>query len=823
MKNTIASIAHDKCTGCGACVNSCPKHAITMQPDPEGFLFPAINHELCIDCGKCIKVCPLEIDFDANRAAPECYAVWADDTTRAKSSSGGVFSLLANWVLEQKGAVIGAAYAEDCYSVHHVVVEQEQDLVKLRGSKYVQSDTGRAYTRAKEILQEGRYVLFTGTPCQIAGLYGYLGKSYANLYTLEVVCHGVPAQGVFEKFIREKENEFGSKAVMVNMRDKTVAAWDPALSIRFANGKKGTWKRNESAYLKVFLNLMDIRPGCGSCKFARLPRTADLTIADFWDIHRYDPKLDDRKGTSAVLVNNAKGQFLLEQIKARAKLCEKAPLEHAIKYNAQIKYSSVHSKKRSRFYSLLNDNHYSFEKAADYALNAKYDIGYVGWWYGLNYGSALTSFALNRVLTQMGKTVLMLDFPIVDRPVPSKKSNTHARRFARQYYDESPLTALDDYAKYNAQCDTFLVGSDQLWNWWSNRDVKTFWYFLDFVDNQHKKIAYSTSFGHEQVYYPEDLRLKVCYYLQRFDAISTREKSGVNVCRTDFDVDATHTIDPVFLCDLKHYAAAAEKSAMKPETQYVIAYILNPTEEKRNAIRLVAQELGLPYHIILDGQGNFEELRQQMDDPNVLENIGVEDWLKYMMNASYVVTDSYHGFCFSIIFSRPMSVFPNKLRGLTRFEDLANLTGLGSRFEYSYEDLVSHAPWTKPVDFDTIHRSLRDFQEFSYQWLTDALEARKKQTKSKELLLWKILEHDQRLYKLEHDGNACSNAELQAELAKARKEIQDLKKSLAPSKKAKKFEKLKIKFKNGIRCIKDHGLLYTVKLFIRKAHAKFSR
>ena len=815
MENTILSIPHSKCTGCEACGNACPKNAITMEPDGEGFLFPQVNESLCIDCGKCRKVCPVgENPFvSENHVEPECYAMWAENEIRAKSSSGGVFTLLGKWAIENGGAVAGAAYTPDCYSVAHQIAETEAELAPLRGSKYVQSEMGMTYRQVKEILQADRPVLFTGCPCQVAGLYKFLGKDYQNLYTVELVCHGVPAQSIFAKFVKEQEQVVGSKAQSVNMRDKTVAEWDPAMSIHFANGKKGEWKRNQSSYLRAFLNLLDIRPSCGNCQFAKLPRVADLTIADFWDVHRFDPKLDDRKGTSAVLVNNEKGRFLLSKIKPAAKLCTPVPLSHAIKYNPQIKYSSIHNKKRARFYSLLNEYHYPFEKAADYALNDKYDIGYVGWWYGLNYGSALTSFALNRVLNQMGKTVLMLDFPVVNGSVPEKKPATFTRKFAKHYYDEAPLTALDDYRKYNKMCDTFLVGSDQLWNWWSNRDVKTYFYFLDFADNQHKKIAYSTSFGHEYVYYPEEMKLKVSYLLQRFDAISLREKSGVQTCNRDFNVEGTHAIDPVFLCDPRHYEEAADRSGRAGEEKFLLAYILNPTPEKKQQIQYAAEKLGLPYHIILDGQGNFEELNAQMDDPNVLSNVGIEDWLDYMRKAQYVITDSYHGFCFSIIFRRPMTVLPNRLRGLARFDDLAELTGLKGRFVYSLAEFQNGRLWETPVDFNAVHAGLETFKKQSYQWLCHALETRKSPIKSRELPLWKILEHDQRLHRLDRMPQGEGN---QQEIQALRKELQELRAMLEAANRGSRFDRVKDLASRGRTCLRENGFRYTCRRFWEK-------
>ena len=752
MDKTISQVAHDRCTGCGACYNKCPVNAISMKADTEGFSFPQVDMEKCINCGLCLKSCPVSEPGYENDPKPACYAVMASDEIREKSSSGGVFTLLAEWMLDQGGVVCGAAYTEDCYAAEHIIVTKPEELYKLRGSKYVQSSTGLVYQQVKEYLDKGTPVLFTGTPCQIAAVNSFLGKTYEKLYTLDLVCHGVPSPLVYEKFIREQEEKHGSKAVKVSFRDKTIESWNHCIKIDFKNGNSYQKKKNECSYLKAFLKLLSVRQSCGKCLFAALPRQGDMTIADFWDIHRFNPKYDDRKGTSLILTNNTKGTTMLDVLREKAILCEEAPLEHGIKYNAQIKYSSLLHPRRARFYDLVNTYHYDFEKAVDYGLNRRFDIGYVGWWYGANYGSAMTNYALNRVLTNMGKTVLMLEWPVLSGDVPSNKPNTKTRRFANHFYEQSMMYHIADYGRFNYHCDSFVLGSDQLWNWWSNRDVGTYHFFLDFVDNQHKKIAYSTSFGHDSAYYPEDMRLKVSYLLHRFDAVSVREKGGVTVCERDFNLDAVQTVDPVFLCSMEDYEKAVALSKVEITESYVLAYILNPTEEKIKSVRYAAQQTNLPYYIILDGQDNFEKLKKQANDPNVLENVEISDWLNYFKNASYVITDSFHGFCYSVIFRRDMTVFPNKLRGLSRFESLSEMTGLEDRLLYSYEEFVRKAPWNNPIDFEQVSKRMRPQIEYSVQWLKDALDMPKRPPSTKELELKQLLDTQEKLNQLESEN-----------------------------------------------------------------------
>ena len=742
MGKTIALVPHSDCTGCGACLNICSFSAINMRQDEEGFLYPVINKDICVDCGKCHAVCPAVTPEYHNRSTPKCYAVLAADEIRKKSSSGGVFSVLADYVLSQGGLVCGAVYTEDFHNVQHIIINDKSGLGKLRGSKYVQSDTGFCFTRIKTGLEGGKAVLFTGTPCQVAGLYKYLGKDYDKLFTADLVCHGVPSVRLLDQFLTEHEEKYNSKVTYLSFRDKEVYGWTHSTTIRFASGDCIEAGRNKSPYLNAFLNLLDLRQCCGNCQFAKLPRQGDVTIADFWDVHRYDPKLDDRLGTSAVLVNNRKGGILLDELKKAAKVVSEVPLEHAVKYNPQIKYSSIHHKERKRFFELLNNYQRPFEESVSSALHRHFDVGYVGWWYGLNYGSVLTSYALNRVLESLGKTVLMLDFPYLEGQY-SGKNDSASRRFASHFYETSMRRRVDQHTDLNYYCDTFLVGSDQLWNWWSNRDIGTYYYFLDFANKDHRKIAYATSFGHEKGYYPEDMRIRVSYLLHRFDAVSVREKTGVEICRDTFNVHAVQKIDPVFLCPMDDYEKAVSLSKVSINSPFVLAYILNPSEDKIKAVRYAANTKGLPYYIIIDGQGDQEELKASFgSEDQVLSSIEIADWLYYFKNADFIVTDSYHGFCFSIIFHKQFAVFPNKLRGTTRFEALGNITGLNRRFVSSFDEMIRKGLTEEIIDYGTVDLSLKVEVDEGMQWLKQALDCRHHYESAETLALWKILEYD---------------------------------------------------------------------------------
>lgn len=196
------TICTKECSGCGACFSICPKNVITLIPNVEGFLFPVVDSEKCINCNLCAKVCPVNNIDTSNSKTPEAFAVQANDEIRLKSSSGGVFTVLASYIFKQGGYVCGAAF-DDSGKICHQVIYQENDLRLLQGSKYVQSAIGNTYKEVKNLLCSGKLVLFTGTPCQVAGLKSFLGKNYDNLITADLICHGVPSPKVFQKYIAE--------------------------------------------------------------------------------------------------------------------------------------------------------------------------------------------------------------------------------------------------------------------------------------------------------------------------------------------------------------------------------------------------------------------------------------------------------------------------------------------------------------------------------------------------------------------------------------------------------------------------------------------
>lgn len=710
-------ITEDQCTGCGACYNKCPVKAIQMHENKEGFLFPYIAEDKCIECGQCLRTCPVNECEYKNSPTPECYAAWAEDSIRLDSSSGGLFSVAASYIIYHGGYVCGAAYSQDYKKVEHIIISDMNELPKLKGSKYVQSNIGETFCQIESLLKQDQYVLFSGCPCQVAGLYGYLGKKYDKLYTIDLVCHGVPSPKAFRKFIEQREKENGAIQYL-SFRDKKHFGWSPSTVVQFENGSEYSKMRKDSSWMKSFLEFITLRKSCGQCIFAHIPRQGDLTLADFWNIDKFNPTFDDKKGTSMVLINNSHGGVFFSEIREGLTFCEKAPLEFAKKNNAQLHSSARLHPRRERFFHLLDL--YDFDKAVDYGINRRFDIGYVGWWYGLNYGSALTNYALHETLISLGKTVLMLEWPLRAKP-KGALPDTHTRRFAQRHYDISLRYTYDELDRMNYHCESFVLGSDQLWNYYSVKENGNY-FFLDFVHPDKRKVAYATSFGHNRSFFPAERQIEIAKYLQQFTAISVREKDGINICRKTYGVDAVQALDPVFLCDVSSYDKVIKDADMQFESPYILAYILNPTEEKRAALLYASSQLKLPLKVILDGQESYEENRKAMNlDDSVLGTIGIEDWLYCFRNARFILTDSYHGMCFSIIFKKDFICFGNKKRGMSRFETLLSITKLNGRMiNEILEKEINHL-LNEHINYDNVNKRMQSEKEASLVWLKNAL------------------------------------------------------------------------------------------------------
>lgn len=297
---------YKNCTGCSACANICPTNSIKMQETQEGFYYPAINNTTCVNCALCITTCPVNTDYEnQNTDAPIYYIVQNEDQIRLNSTSGGFFHAAADYTLQHGGLVAGAGFDSDV-SVKHLAVTDKQDLQCLMGSKYVQSQTGDIFTKVGESLKNGTLTLFTGTPCQIAGLSSFLDSKNIKkdkLLLLELRCFGVPSPGLFRKYIKYIERIYGKQVKNVNFRDKKFGYAASTVSVTFHDESKISNNYKIKTYSKTFFARLNMRLSCYECRFREVEKSyADFIVGDFHTFKSVDRKWDDDLGTSFVIV-----------------------------------------------------------------------------------------------------------------------------------------------------------------------------------------------------------------------------------------------------------------------------------------------------------------------------------------------------------------------------------------------------------------------------------------------------------------------------------------------------------------------------------------
>lgn len=365
MNKSEINLFNDKkdCCNCNACKNICPKDAIYIHLDEYGFEYPQIDREKCISCGLCKKVCAFQNIEETNTPIETYVGVAKDENIILKSASGGIFATIAQVYLENNGVVFGAAF-DDQFNTIHIGINNIEDLHKLQGSKYVQSSIANTYVEAKQYLCEGRKVLYSGTPCQIAGLKGYLMKEYENLLTIDIICHGVPSNKFFKDYLEVIEEKLGGPIKEFKFRDKTMG-WGLNGSIIYENNgvlKKKKIYGSESSYYHYFLNSSCYRENCYSCKYTCENRPADITIGDYWGIETAHPeilgkgKVKEEKGISVIVANTQKGKNEIEK-------CDKF-----------YKYSSNFSKARVKNGQLNNPSKRNYRY--DEVMNAYKNGGY---------------------------------------------------------------------------------------------------------------------------------------------------------------------------------------------------------------------------------------------------------------------------------------------------------------------------------------------------------------------------------------------------------------------------------------------------------------
>lgn len=345
------------CSGCNACRSVCPKNAITMEEDEEGFLYPKVDKKKCVNCGLCEKVCTNQKEEKYEAEKKYIYACQTtNEKIRRKSTSGGSFYILASQIFKLGGTVWGAGFDSNM-KVIHKKANNISEVTDLIGSKYVQSDLKDCFIEIKNDLDQCKPVLFVGTPCQVEGLLKYINeKNEEYLYTADLKCYGVPSPGLYSRWIEFLEKKYKSKIIDINFRDKKYGYYGTNIKITFENGRILEDCRDSKTYLKTMFSNIGLRPSCYNCIFRNKEKRCDFTLGDIWDIINFCEGIDDNGGTTSIQINTEKGKKLFDSININVKsklvkVITKEQFGKKMKYEIKKKNKSIDSIKRKKFFS----------------------------------------------------------------------------------------------------------------------------------------------------------------------------------------------------------------------------------------------------------------------------------------------------------------------------------------------------------------------------------------------------------------------------------------------------------------------------------------
>lgn len=698
----------DLCTGCGACANICPSGCISMLYDREGFIYPVVDESKCNNCGKCKKICPLSNSNTGFTVGDCSFNLAADYEIQKNSSSGGVFYVLAKRWIESGGYVAGAVW-DDNLSVKHIVSNSSSDVEKMRRSKYIQSDVKDTYVKIRDLLNKSEKVLFSGTPCQTAGLKSFLQKEYDNLFCLDVICHGVASTKLLQKHVMEQTDE---EITSIDFRNREKLGTEFGLYILCKSGKEIVKKglSNDSFMYEYCMGTI-FRRSCYNCIF-RNNYYGDVLIGDAGQIHHhaFDNKKMER---SVVFPLSDKGKkMVLENLNRFRYIGHSTFNEIVNAYNdSLIKNESYNRKLRDQFYSST----FCSETAPHF------DVLLVLLW-GENYGNYLTNYALYKAIKNAGKTVVALSHAGRGIPnyigsfLPPQNRDFLAANMELSYrYLE--VADMQDIA------DTAVLGSDILWNKQMMRDYDTYKvYSLSFFEKMNK-ISYGTSLGTRDGFPKERIPI-FADTISEYRAISVREEWAVEWLSNEFGVDAEAVVDPVFLLEMEEYRSL-EKQPEKYGESKLLVYFLYMDDDHARFVHYCEQVLDTKATIIADWSklenGIIDYSEWDITD-RITEVLDIPEWLWLFDNAEYIVTDSWHGACFATIFEKKYLAFPCNMTD--RFETLRIINELIDHFcmineieEWDqYLSILEDS-----INYEIVKKELGARVETSREWLRRAL------------------------------------------------------------------------------------------------------
>jgi coenzyme F420-reducing hydrogenase beta subunit len=619
-----------------------------------------------------------------------------------------------------KAKVAGAAWGgDDNLRVEHILVDNLDDLPKLYKSKYVQSYMADIYRQTKSELEIGTQILFSGTPCQIAGLYAFLGKDYPNLFTVDILCHSAPPSGVFRRYLDETFGKRNVASYEFRYKEPNDRSFD-VYKVKVQLKDSTTIVRrmfSDDVFGKLFLRGYLMPQHCEHCRFAAFPRQGDITLGDFWKIEAFDRHFTGGLA-GCVLVNSKKGGELAKIIQDSAAKWKRKSTSWLLG-NLGIWLHRQANKQRERFFQYARIM--PVTKAARYVFKKHYEIGVVGLPRNRNYGGGLTYFALYHTLLELGKAPLMIELPrnsLIHRLCYLRSGNRSGNKsgfkhfpyqrwdMAKRFNDRTAMRKLNDV------CDMFLVGSDQLFGSSGMYETCSRFASLDWGEDRKKKSAFAASFGSDELTCSDKERAVMAYHLKKFDYFSVREQSGVELCRREFGIEAKHVLDPVFLCRKEHYDALVKNGH---ETLLgITVYLRSKNPEKQSIVNDIAAATALP----------VLQIDEYDDYHNKNEAPFIEDWLAAVAGAKLVVTDSFHGLCFAVIYQKPFIAVCERggqYTHSTRLESLLSLLGLQDRLVFNRQDYERLRNKLDDIDWTSVNEKLEAAKRESFAALEQAV------------------------------------------------------------------------------------------------------
>ncbi len=706
----------EDCYGCRACYQVCPTNSITMQ-EQDLFHYPVIDQATCIDCNLCAKTCPVN---QSNLLHPEvttCLAsANANQSHKKKSSSGGIFYLLATQILNRGGFVCGAAFSSD-WQLKHVIIDDISKLQPLMKSKYVASDCDDAYIQIAALLKKQKEVFYVGTSCQVAGLKSYLQTKRvdaARLLTADILCHGTPSHRVFDDYLKETLPA-DAKITGIDFRNKKFSWREYEFSVQYINrGESLSYNRlsRDDVFMQGFLKDLYLRKSCYRCMFTKLSRTGDITLGDFWGIEQVCASIDNDTGVSLILLNSEKGKTAFKSIQPQLEYVEELDSKSAAKYNTVLNGPVKAHQNVDRFVS--NYQSLPVRKNITDCLGISDKLKKVGvmnfHYCNFNFGAVLVPYAVSEVLKQLGYEAEVIDhvpaWYIEAREHEDSSKVTNFELFRKQFLKITPRCIGDDeFAAMNESFDKLLVGSDQIW-----AAPFAFKYLLDWASGKKTFISYAASFGQDRfVHYTEDDKSIANLMLARFDAVSVREDTGVELCKQLGRRDAQLVIDPTLLLDPSGYQkiidADADKSYL-PDKPYVAYMFLDASVEASFFEKNFAKD-SCCINIL-------------KDDEDCFRTVGA--WINLIKNCDFFVTDSFHGVVFALLHHQEFLCYKRDIGGNTRLENLLRTFNLSpERFFQSWDEFDALLS-LNPIDFQDFEEILKRERKSSLAFLTKALE-----------------------------------------------------------------------------------------------------